>query len=151
MATAAMDVGRAHDLRPMLASLEEAPLQDAQFVYEPKYDGIRALVDLKPKRAGGVRIWSRLGNDKTGQFPKLTDALQRRAEKIKAPVILDGEIVALDASGEPVGFQELQRIEQTRQPVGFIAFDILRDGAQDLRALPWSARRARLDYVFANA
>jgi ATP-dependent DNA ligase len=33
----------------MLASLTEAPLADPQFVYEPKYDGIRAIVDIEPQ------------------------------------------------------------------------------------------------------
>ena len=54
-------------IAPMLASLADAPLHDPQLVYEPKYDGIRAIVEIAPK--GGVRLWSRLGNEKTRQFP----------------------------------------------------------------------------------
>ena len=149
-------------LRPMLASLGPAPLDSARFAYEPKYDGIRALVSV---RAGGgpdaVRIWSRLGNDKTGQFPEVARALSVFAHGLKADVLLDGEIVALDPSGEPAGFQRLQgRIHLAAvpenggrlvtQPVAFIAFDVLRDGDLDVRPLPLTARRARLERIFGN-
>src|SRR6267143_5006681 len=148
--------------RPMLASLDEAPLADPRFAYEPKYDGIRALAVV---RAGGspgsVRLWSRLGNDKTGQFPEIARALASFARKLKADVLLDGEIVALDAHGEPAGFQRLQgRMHLTSEhdiggrvatePVAFVAFDVLHDGATDVRPLPLTARRARLERIFGN-
>ena len=61
----------------MLASLLDAPLNDPAFVYEPKYDGIRAIAEIAP-RGGAVRLWSRLGNDKTSQFPEIADALRNR-------------------------------------------------------------------------
>ena len=91
----------------MLASLEDAPLADPNFVYEPKYDGIRAIVEVA---AGGepVRLWSRLGNDKTAQFPEIARALADWGRSRREPVVLDGEIVALNADGEPAGFQNLQ-------------------------------------------
>jgi bifunctional non-homologous end joining protein LigD len=146
----------------MLASLDEAPLADPRLAYEPKYDGIRALAVV---RAGGgpdaVRLWSRLGNDKTGQFPEIARALTVFARTLKADVLLDGEIVALDQHGEPAGFQRLQgRIHLTSErdidgregtePVAFVAFDVLRDGNTDVRALPLTARRARLERIFGN-
>ena len=141
----------------MLAAPGEAPLVDERLAYEPKYDGIRALVALTPDPPR-VRIWSRLGNDKTGQFPEIVGTLGRFARTLKAPVVLDGEIVALDASGEPAGFQRLQgRIhgepgrEARSQPVAFVAFDILADGTEDLRSLPLVARRARLERVYGSA
>jgi bifunctional non-homologous end joining protein LigD len=93
-------------LQPMLASLIDAPLLDPQLVYEPKYDGIRAIAEIAPK--GEVRLWSRLGNEKTNQFPEIAAALAKWARARKAPLVLDGEIVALDAKGEPTGFQQLQ-------------------------------------------
>jgi len=55
-------------IAPMLASLADAPLDDPQLVYEPKYDGIRAIAEITPadgKRGSPVRLWSRLGNEKT--------------------------------------------------------------------------------------
>src|SRR3954468_496332 len=121
-------------IAPMLATLEEAPLDDPSLVYEPKYDGIRAIVELDPAQRAPVRIWSRLANDKTAQFPDLVAALTRYSKKLKGRVILDGEIVALDEHGEPAGFQRLQnRIHLTESSsqsaagrVAFIAFDVLR-------------------------
>ena len=60
-------------LEPMLASLADAPLDDPQLVYEPKYDGIRAIVEAG---ADGVHLWSRLGNEKAHQFPEVAAALK---------------------------------------------------------------------------
>ncbi len=150
--------GDLRSVRPMLATLEDAPLQSEGLVYEPKYDGIRALVEIDPARRASVQIWSRLGNEKTAQFPDLVAALTRYAKKLKGPLVLDGEIVALDADGEPAGFQRLQnRIHLTESHsqsaagrVAFIAFDILRDRDEDLRPLTLTERRARLDRVFRN-
>jgi bifunctional non-homologous end joining protein LigD len=141
-------------LSPMLASLADAPLDDPQLVYEPKYDGIRAIVEIEPK--GGVRLWSRLGNEKTQQFPEITAALQRWARARKEPLVLDGEIVALDAQGEPAGFQQLQgRIHLSEADgapgrTALIAFDILRVGRTDYRDRPLLERRAALEKVFRH-
>jgi bifunctional non-homologous end joining protein LigD len=142
----------------MLATLEDPPLQDRALVYEPKYDGIRALVEISPGSRSPVRLWSRLGNEKTAQFPDLVAALTRFSKTLKGPLVLDGEIVALDDAGDPAGFQRLQnRIHLTESNsqlaggrVAFIAFDILRDRDDDLRPLPLTARRARLERIFRN-
>ena len=93
----------------MLASLADAPLADPELVYEPKYDGIRAIVEIDS--GGHASLWSRLGNEKTHQFPEIATALEAWARRRKAPrheIVLDGEIVALDVKGEPTGFQQLQ-------------------------------------------
>ena len=140
----------------MLATLADAPLDSPHLIYEPKYDGIRAIVDITPGADGHVRLWSRLGNEKTAQFPDLVAALTGYAKSLKAPVVLDGEIVALNEAGDPAGFQRLQsRIHLTDAKnqallgkVAFIAFDILRDGNEDLRPLPLTVRRKRLEKVF---
>lgn len=143
-------------IRPMLATLADPPLDSAHLIYEPKYDGIRAIVEIIPAARPAVRMWSRLGNEKTAQFPDLVAALTRYAKRLKHAVVLDGEIVALDAAGDPAGFQRLQnRIHLTDAEsqkalgrVAFIAFDILRDGDEDLRPLPLTERRHRLEKVF---
>jgi bifunctional non-homologous end joining protein LigD len=145
-------------VRPMLASTVEAPLTHPDFVYEPKYDGVRTLVRVAPGRpVPTVRLWSRAGNDKTAQFPAIVKALQRFALRLREPVLLDGEVVALDGRGEPVSFQHLQsRINRKHigpaddAPSAFIAFDLLRDGPHDLRGLPLTARRAALERVFGD-
>ena len=142
----------------MLATLRATPLEDESLVWEPKYDGIRAIVEIDPSARPPVRIWSRLGNEQTAQFPDLVSALTRYLRTRKGPVVLDGEIVALDEQGEPTGFQRLQsRIHLTESNsrsaagrVAFIAFDVLRDRGDDLRPLPFATRRARLERMFRN-
>jgi bifunctional non-homologous end joining protein LigD len=148
------------DLSPMLATLAEPPLKQQGLVYEPKYDGIRAIVELVPGPKGATaRIWSRNGNEKTAQFPAIVRALEAAARNLKAPLVLDGEIVALDERGRPAGFQRLQgrmHLKDARdaeraeaaQPAVLIAFDFLREGRVDLTRLPLTERRARLEKLF---
>jgi bifunctional non-homologous end joining protein LigD len=146
----------------MLATLAEAPLQSRLLVYEPKYDGIRALAEIAPGRRGqpaAVRLWSRNGNEKTAQFPEVTEALASAAGGAGIRLILDGEIVALDEHGRPAGFQRLQgrmhllgakdvaRAERT-QPAAFMVFDILAEGKEDLTRRPLTERRKRLAQAF---
>jgi bifunctional non-homologous end joining protein LigD len=146
----------------MLATLAEPPLTGATLVFEPKYDGIRALVHVGPRPGGPeVRIWSRLGNDKTSQFPSIVRALQKWGARRKEPLLLDGEIVALDPQGQPSGFQRLQgrihlkgskdveAVDKT-QPVALIVFDLLRVGDEDVRGLPLTERRTRLEKLFGD-
>jgi bifunctional non-homologous end joining protein LigD len=143
----------------MLASLNEPPVAQRGMVYEPKYDGIRAIIDLQPpdgrNRTAQVVIYSRNGNDKTRQFPAIVMALADIGRKLKAPVLLDGEIVAVDEDGRPLGFQHVQgRIHlsgsadidraERDQPSALLLFDLLRDGDEDLRGEPLAARRLRL-------
>jgi bifunctional non-homologous end joining protein LigD len=139
-------------IQPMLASLMDAPLQDPQFVYEPKYDGIRAIAEVG---RDAVHLWSRLGNEKTHQFPEIAKALLQWARKRKDPVVVDGEIVALDGKGEPTGFQQLQgRIHLTEGGgggVAFIVFDVLRIGRRDLRDEPLTERRKALEQLLGPA
>ncbi|OFW18723.1 MAG: DNA ligase D [Acidobacteria bacterium RIFCSPLOWO2_02_FULL_65_29] len=152
-------------LEPMLASLQDAPLVDPELVYEPKYDGIRAIAEVP---AGGrVRLWSRLGNEKTSQFRDIAEALETWARARHASVVLDGEIVALDDKGAPTGFQHLQgrinlggilnriprqarddRAGQSPGSAAFIAFDVLKEGEEDLRGRPLTERRAALERLF---
>ena len=150
----------------MLATLPAAdpPLVHRDYLYEPKYDGIRALALVEPPRPGAqfaaARVWSRLGNEKTVQFPELVAALGVWGRKLAGPVVLDGEIVALDPEGRPAGFQRLQnRIHVTvpgyrsakplksprEQPTAFILFDLLHDEHADVRSLPLTERRNRLE------
>jgi bifunctional non-homologous end joining protein LigD len=145
----------------MLASLDEPPIAQKGLVYEPKYDGIRALVDIRPagKSTGpAVKIYSRNGREKQVQFPEITAALERAALKIKAPVLVDGEIVAVNGDGQPLGFQHVQgRIHLSgqrdisdasrRQPAALVLFDLLRDGAHDWRGQPLARRRRRLSEI----
>ena len=146
-------------VRPMLASLDDPPLTRRGMIYEPKYDGIRALIDVAPAPRRGqpprVIIYSRNGHDKSPQFPAIVGALASLAARLDGPLLLDGEIVATDKSGKALGFQNLQgrihltsagdiaRVER-EQPAALLVFDLLRDGDEDLRGLPMAARRLRL-------
>ena len=152
----------------MLATLANAPLVDPRLVYERKYDGIRAVIEVAfpagtPARPR-VRIASRLGNDKTAQFPEVVASLdawaRANAAAVGAGLILDGEIVALDHAGAPQGFQRIQdRIHLTgatdvsrlaaKHPVAYVVFDLLTRDGRDLRALPLVERRMQLEQLFA--
>jgi bifunctional non-homologous end joining protein LigD len=148
----------------MLATLADAPLTDPNLVYEPKYDGIRALVGVTPAgraRPAAVTITSRLGNDKTAQFPEIVEALAKWGRQRGSAAVLDGEIVALDDAGEPAGFQKLQdrmhlqgprEIERraAARPTAFVAFDLLREGDEDLCPMPLAERRRRLESALAT-
>src|SRR5215218_7869715 len=136
----------------MLASLADAPLDDRNLVYEPKYDGIRTIAEV-PAGGDGVHLWSRLGNEKTAQFPEVAAALSAWARRRTDPLVLDGEVVAVDAGGQPTGFQKLQgRIHLIEgQPTGgqiaFVIFDVLRNGQSDMRDRPLRERRAALEQI----
>jgi len=115
-----------------------------------------------------VRLWSRLGNEKTRQFPEIAEALKKWSARLKAPIVLDGEIVALDAKGAPAGFQQLQgrihvggrhpsppRTPRTLPPApptqtAFIVFDLLQDGRRSLRDQPLRERRLALERLFGR-
>src|SRR5262249_31132401 len=82
----------------------------------------------------GVHIWSPRGRDESARFPDIVRALADLGRRLKAAVLLDGAIVAIDARRS-----------------AFIAFDALRDGDEDLRPLPLTTRRAHLENILANA
>ncbi|MEO8562433.1 MAG: non-homologous end-joining DNA ligase [bacterium] len=119
---------------------------------EPKWDGIRVIADIS---ARAVRLWTRNGNDKAPQFPEIVEALTALASANGA-MVLDGEIVALDAKGRALRFQALQgRVhadlhETTARNAAaaraaFVAFDILAEGRRSLTALAWTERRKALE------
>src|SRR3989442_10065579 len=86
---------------PMLATLTDEPFSDPEWIFEPKYDGIRTIALLE---GGRVRLSSRRGNDQTREFPALASALARPADRA---MILDGEIAAVGPDGV-TSFQRLQ-------------------------------------------
>ena len=128
-------------------------LRNERLIFEPKYDGIRTLVALDG--AAAPVIYTRLGRDKTPEFPDLVDPLLHLARRLGRPVLFDGEIVATGDDGEPLPFQHLQDRLQVRGaaaqaaarqvPAALILFDLLRDGDDDLRPLPCSERRKQLE------
>lgn len=136
----------------MLAAATGAlPDRLAGWTIEPKWDGIRVIADVSPR---AVRLWTRNGNDKAPQFPEVVRALKALAAS-GGPVVLDGEIVALDQTGRVLRFQALQGrmhaeseatlARNAATTTAFVAFDLLADGDRSLTALPWTDRRKALE------
>ncbi len=134
--------------RPFMLAhpLEGETLDLADYAAEWKWDGIRIqLVHV----ADQTRLYSRTGDDITGSFPDIAEAFATHAT-------LDGELLVRGAAqmGEAASFNALQqRLGRKAPPAKTLAefpafvrlYDALSIGADDLRALPWSARRARLE------
>ncbi|HEU4785817.1 MAG TPA: DNA ligase D, partial [Gemmatimonadaceae bacterium] len=138
-------------LSPMLATIGSELPRGKEWVFEPKYDGIRILAFASK---GEVALVSRNGLDKTRQFPEVVEAVRSLHRRARRPFVLDGEIVAMRGD-DPARFQELQSrmhvgdreaIEQHRldSPAAFMVFDILLDGKTSLVTEPWRVRRKHL-------
>jgi bifunctional non-homologous end joining protein LigD len=135
-------------LKPMLAEAGEAAQSHPQWRYEPKLDGYRVIALVQ---GSSVRLQSRRGLDLTACFPELTADLAAQAA---GQMILDGEIVALDAAGRP-SFNALQNRAQLKTaaeiaaaqrdtPVVLVCFDLLHFAGLNLRAAPYRDRRRYL-------
>jgi bifunctional non-homologous end joining protein LigD len=136
-------------LEPMLAETGEAPPQsDARWRYEPKLDGYRVIASVQGAQ---VRLSSRRGLDLTAFFPELTAEL---AAQPAGQMLLDGEIVALDAGGRP-SFNALQNRAQLKSaaeiaaaqrdsPVVLVCFDLLHLAGLNLRGAPYRDRHRYL-------
>ena len=92
----------ARRLRPMLATRETQPFSKEGWLFELKYHGVRVLCE---KRGQEVAVYARTGADRTGTYPEIARALRHLPVE---DFLLDGEIVALDASGRS-SFERLQR------------------------------------------
>lgn len=130
-------------VEPMLATPDGGELRDdPRYVYEWKWDGYRAL--MRVAADGTVALTSRNGNDFTARYPELSrgvgDAF--RGE----PVVLDGEIVALDERGRP-DFGLLQNRRTAGRSVSYFAFDALLVGDDRLLSEPYRHRREVLEHV----
>ncbi|WP_233256066.1 cisplatin damage response ATP-dependent DNA ligase [Falsiroseomonas bella] len=139
--------------RPLMLAhpLEEADLgtlDPATHRAEWKWDGIRVQLSAT---AGGQRIWSRGAEDISGSFPEIVEAMDFRA-------VVDGELLVM-RDGEVAPFADLQqRLNRklvsarmmAQYPVAVRLYDMLFEGEEDLRTLPFDARRARLEDWFAR-
>jgi bifunctional non-homologous end joining protein LigD len=135
---------------PMLATAGALPPpeDDAAWAYEFKWDGVRAVAAV---HGGVASLSSRKGTDITVRYPELA---RPPAGLAGHDVVVDGEIVAMDASGRP-DFGALQnRMHRTgpevprmaaEKPVTFLVFDLLSCDGENLLGLPYAERRTRLD------
>ncbi|MGO8969094.1 MAG: DNA ligase D [Myxococcaceae bacterium] len=127
---------------PMLAVLApQRPAPASTYLYEVKYDGYRALAALS---GGRVAVRSRNELDFGARFAFLPEAM--RNLKV-AEVVLDGEIVALDAHGT----SHFQALGDAGASHRYVVFDVLWLDGEDLRGRPLEERRELLESVLANA
>src|SRR5690606_41218536 len=87
----------------MLAKVGEAPFNDKEWLFEIKWDGYRAIADLRQKQP---LFYSRNGISFLQKFAEVAEDFANQKHKM----ILDGELVVFDADGKP-NFQLLQQIE----------------------------------------
>jgi ATP-dependent DNA ligase len=128
-------------------------LMPADFAAEWKWDGtrIQAVAGLDPAGKLTARLYSRTGEDISKSFPELVDAL-------RLPGAIDGELLIV-RDGRVQSFnvlqQRLNRKAATSKliaefPAHIRAYDLLVDGTEDLRGLPFAERRARLEKFVAR-
>lgn len=129
-------------VEPMKARLVDDPPANGDWLYELKFDGIRAIA-VKNNRK--ISLISRNGNKLDARFPEIAEALKN------LPVrdwVLDGEVVALDEEGRS-SFQLLQalEIEGRKAPLRFYVFDLLELDGKSLLGLPLEQRKQLLAKV----
>ncbi|SDZ16317.1 bifunctional non-homologous end joining protein LigD [Micromonospora pattaloongensis] len=132
-------------VQPMLATAGALP-SGAGWGFEFKWDGVRAIVAVAD---GTVQVISRNGRAVNASYPELV----AWAGRLAGPLLLDGEIVALDEAGRP-SFSLLQRRMHVTAPgrtllravpVRLYLFDVLQLGAETTMAQPYQRRRAVLE------
>jgi bifunctional non-homologous end joining protein LigD len=140
--------------RPMLAT-NAAPgelVEPEGWTFEMKWDGFRTLAHVEDPET--VRLVSRSGQDLTVTFPELS-ALAGQVDPARLPVVLDGEIVALDRDGRP-DFRRLQQRANLRKErdvarararvqVDLMLFDVLEADGDSVTDRPYTERRELLE------
>ncbi len=128
-------------------------LAPENFMAEWKWDGIRvqAVADVDSEGQPQTRLYSRTGEDISASFPDLTDAL-------RLPGAIDGELLVV-REGRVQSFNVLQQRLNRKTvnaklladfPAHLRAYDLLVDGADDLREQPFATRRGRLEAFVAR-
>src|SRR5712692_7868448 len=153
MPTSTTNFAVAPPIEPMLAKLADELPTDGAFLYEPKWDGFRAIIF---RGESEVFIQSRDLRPLNRYFPELHAACLAH---LPDGCVVDGEIVIATSHG--LDFDALQlrlhpassRVAKLAKatPAAFVAFDALAIDGQDLRATPQRERRARLEQALAKA
>jgi len=143
-------------VKPMLAKhVDQIPAPEAGapgFVYEPKWDGFRAIALCDDIRQ--VELYSRREKPLHDVFPEIVGALY---VELPPATVLDGEIIVW--SNGRLDFEALQNRNRnrrratelaTKQPAHLVCFDVLEAEGTDLRRLPLSERRQVLERLFRN-
>lgn len=126
--------------KPTMATLVDAPFSREGWLFEPKWDGYRAIADV---RNGKAELYSRNHLSFNKDYPSIVKAV----EKISHNVVLDGEVVVLDSKGN-TNFQALQNYKNSgKGKLTYVVFDLLKLNGQDLRELPLIQRKELLAEV----
>lgn len=121
----------------MLASTEEKPFDDKDWIFEVKWDGYRAVAELSGKN---VKLYSRNGISFLPLYPAIGEALA----DLKLDAVVDGEIVVLDKNGKS-GFQNLQNFSDTDGlSLVYYVFDLLEIDGNNCCALTLLERKKKL-------
>ena len=121
-------------IKPMLAKLHDKAFNDAEWVYEIKWDGYRAIADIGKNE---IKLYSRNGLSFKTDYPAVYEELK----KIKKNVVLDGEIVALDSEGKPA-FQLIQQYAQDQSvALCYYVFDCLYVNGKSIENKPLLERK----------
>jgi bifunctional non-homologous end joining protein LigD len=133
-------------VEPMKAVLVETLPKGDHWIYELKFDGIRALA---LKRGKNIELISRNAKDLTAKFPEVVQALRELPCK---EALIDGEIAALDNEGRS-SFQLLQARELSgeRPPIFYYVFDLLQLDGKDLTGIPLLNRKAMAKMLLERA
>ena len=128
----------------MLAKLHDAAFDDPNWIYEIKWDGYRAVAEVNKK---DTKLYSRNGLSFATDYPTIFEELQ----KIKKNMVLDGEIVALDADGKP-SFQLIQQYAQDGSvPVCYFVFDCLAVNGKSVESKPLTERKEILKSILPES
>jgi bifunctional non-homologous end joining protein LigD len=122
----------------MFATLSPTIVEGPEWVFEEKYDGIRAVAG---RERGRVKIWSRTLQDLTPGFPHIVEAVTALPD---GDLLLDGELVALDAKGVS-RFQLLQRRGLGGPTTRYAVFDLLEHDGRTLMSRALKERRTALE------
>ena len=122
---------------PMLLLRADALPEGANWAYELKLDGYRALAI---KTGGQVRYRSRNDNDFNARYPAIVKAMAPMPDE----TVIDGEIVALDEAGRP-SFSALQNHGSNGTSLHFFIFDVLILGGRDVMDEPLTRRRELIE------
>lgn len=127
-------------VQPMLCTLVDKPFSDADWIFEIKWDGYRAIASKKGRQR---ELYSRAGNDFSEHYPPVYEALQ----ELEHDVILDGEIVVVDQEGRP-HFELLQGWRHDQKgTLAYYVFDIIWYDGRDIRDMPLIERKQLLKTV----
>ena len=137
----------------MLAKRIDALPPGDSFIFEPKWDGFRALVF---RDGTEIEIQSREAKPLNRYFPELLEPLRKQ---LPARCVLDGEIVIVTSRGLDFDFLQLRlhpaasrvKVLSKQTPASIVFFDLLAEGHRDLRGHPFEERRTELERLLARA